>query len=62
MDNFQPLLLNDSNDGKAWRAHDVKVSQVMKRQERTKLGSTPIWEYSRALIEKNRRKGNLRDE
>lgn len=62
MDNFQPLLLNDSNDGQDWRVHDVKASQVMKRQDRTALGSTWIWEYSRALIEKNRRKGNLKNE
>lgn len=61
MDNFQPLLLNDHNNGGDWRRHDVKVSQVMKRQERTALGSTLIWEYSRALIEKNHRKGNLQD-
>lgn len=61
MDNFQPLLLNDSNDGKDWRVHDVKVSQVMKRQEQTALGSAQIWEYSRALIEKNLREGNLRE-
>lgn len=61
MDNFQPLLLNDSNDGKDWRVHDVKVSQVMKRQEQTALGSAQIWEYSRALIEKNLRERNLRE-
>lgn len=62
MDNLQPILLNDSNNGRDWRLHQVKASQVKKRQERTALGSTQIWEYINALIEKNRRKGNLRDE
>ena len=44
MDNFQPLLLNHSNDGADWRAHGVCEEQVVKRQERSKLGSQEIWE------------------
>ena len=28
MDNIQPLLLNNSNDGGDWRAHNVTASQV----------------------------------
>ena len=28
MDNFQPILLNDSNNGKDWRVHGIKKSQV----------------------------------
>lgn len=62
MDNLQPILLNDSNNGRDWRLHQVKASQVKKRQERTALGSTQIYEYIHELIEENRRKGNLRDE
>lgn len=62
MDNLQPILLNDSNNGRDWRLHQVKASQVKKRQERTALGSTKIYEYIHELIEENRRKGNLRDE
>lgn len=62
MDNLQPILLNDSNNGRDWRLHQVKASQVKKRQERTALGSTQIYEYIHKLIEENRRKGNLRDE
>ena len=59
-DNFQPLLLNDANDGFDWRAHKVCKRQVMGRQEKSKLGSQFIWEYSKALVEKNVEKGNIK--
>lgn len=62
MDNFQPLLLNDSNNGGDWREHNVSRTQVTNRQKRTKLGSEEIWDYSEKLIEENVCKGNLRDE
>lgn len=62
MDNFQPLLLNDSNDGKDWIAHGIKKSQVIKRQEKSKAGSKTLWEFSHEIIESNVRKGNLKNE
>lgn len=33
MDNFQPLLLNNANDGGDWRAHRVSRSQVWETGE-----------------------------
>lgn len=62
MDNFQPLLLNDSNDGGDWKEHEVCKSQVMKRQSKNQLGSELIWGYVENLINKNVRNGNIRDE
>ncbi|MBQ4053344.1 MAG: HD domain-containing protein [Clostridia bacterium] len=62
MDNFQPLLLNDSNDGGDWRQHGVNKTQVTNRQRRTKAGSEEIWQYTQTLIEKNVEKGNIKDE
>ena len=62
MDNFQPLMLNDSNNGRDWRERGIKKSQVMARQERTSLGASDIWSYTKELIEKNVLKGNLKDE
>ena len=62
MDNFQPLILNDSNNGKDWRAHKVKRSQVEKRQIRSKAGSEDIWNYTKGLIDSNVKKGNIIDE
>ena len=62
MDNFQPLLLNDSNDGGDWKEHGVCRSQIMGRHKKTRLGSEEIGQYSEALIMENVKKGNIRDE
>lgn len=62
MDNFQPLLLNDSNNGGDWRQHGVCKTQVQNRQIRTKGGAEEIWKHTQALIEKNVKKGNIKDE
>ena len=62
MDNLQPLLLNNSNDGEDWKKRGIKKSQVLKRQERTKPGSEEIWDFSVKLVQENVDKGNLIDE
>lgn len=60
MDNLQPLLLNDFNEGGDWKAHGVREDKVIERQEKTALGSQKIWEFSKKIIEENTRKGNLK--
>ncbi|MCR4907258.1 MAG: HD domain-containing protein [Lachnospiraceae bacterium] len=60
MDNLQPLLLNDSNDGSDWREHDVNTQQVYERQKKTKAGSEKLYEVTDALIKKHKEKGNLK--
>ena len=62
MDNFQPLLLNDSNNGGDWKEHGVCRSQIMGRHKKTRLGSAEIGQYSEELIMENVKKGNIRDE
>ena len=62
MDNFQPLLLNDSNGGRDWREHGVTKAQVTKRQRRNILGSDVIWDYTSRLIDRNVEAGNIKDE
>lgn len=59
IDNFQPLLLNDSNNGGDWLAHKVKKSQVIQRQQKSELGSKVIWQYTEKLIEKNVKNGYI---
>ena len=61
MDNFQPLLLNDSNGGADWREHEVTKSQVVGRQRKSIIGSKEIWEYTSELIDENVKKGNIQD-
>lgn len=61
MDNFQPLLLNHSNDGADWRKHNVNKSQVVGRQSTSKYGSEEIWKYTEEIIDKNVIKGNIKN-
>ena len=63
MDCFQPLILNDATDGRAWKEHDVRRSWVLKRNQNTGKGSEDIWNYAREnLVEKNVRNGNIIDD
>ena len=60
MDNLQPLMLNNSNDGGVWREHGVSAKQVYGRQSRTKEGSEKLYEVTDQIIKKHREKGNLK--
>lgn len=62
LDNYQPLSLNNANQGGDWRAHDVARSQVEKRNEISAKGSRVMGQVIAGIIEENVRKGNLRDE
>lgn len=61
MDNLQPLILNNSNDGRDWKEHDVSAGQIYKRQEKTKLGSAKIFEVADRIIQDNIKKGTLKE-
>ena len=60
MDNFQPLLLNDSNDGGDWKDHQVTAEKVYGRQSKTKLGSEVIYEVTDQILQNHINKGNLK--
>ena len=60
MDNLQPLMLNNSNDGGDWRRHEVCVEQVYGRQNKTCLGSEKLYEVTKQIIEENIEKGNIK--
>lgn len=61
MDNLQPLLLNDSNDGGDWREHQVTAEQVYGRQRNTRLGSEILFDVTDDIIKKHIKKGNLKE-
>lgn len=61
MDNLQPLLLNNSNDGGDWRARNVTAEQVYRRQRKTEQGSKRLFDLSDGIIRENIRKGNLKE-
>ena len=60
MDNLQPLMLNNSNDGGDWREQGVSAKQVYGRQDRTKVGSEKLYEITEQIIKKHVEKGNLK--
>ena len=62
MDNLQPLILNNSNEGGDWKGHDVSAKQVYGRQGKTKLGSEKLFEVTDQIIKENIRRGNLREQ
>ena len=62
MDNLQPLLLNNSNGGGDWKAHDVSAETVYKRQNLTKLGSEKLYhEVTDPVLKEHIKKGNLKE-
>lgn len=60
MDNLQPLILNNSNNGSDWSEHGVYASQVYERQGKTQLGSQKLFEITDTIIKENIEKGNLK--
>lgn len=60
LDNIQPIMLNDASNGKAWKEHQVKLSQILNRNRNTARGSEVMWKYAKEeLIDKNLTKGNI---
>lgn len=61
MDNLQPLLLNNSNDGADWREHEVYASQVYGRQQKNRYGSKQLYEITDQILKENIKKGNIKE-
>ena len=59
MDNLQPLLLNNSNEGGDWKAHGVTAAQVYRRQSKAKPGSDTLYAVIDRILQENIKKGNL---
>lgn len=62
LDHIQPLLLNAASGGRSWREHEIHLSQVLARNEKTAEGSEKLWEYVlKNLIQPSVEKGNLKE-
>lgn len=59
MDNIQPMMLNDASGGLAWEENQVKISQILKRNERTALGSEKLWDYMKGILQQNMDAGHI---
>ena len=63
MDNIQPVMLNAASDGKSWVEHGVALSQILKRNTRTKAGSKVLWDYSlNELITPHVKAGHIKED
>lgn len=63
MDNIQPMMLNAATEGKAWEEHEVKLSQILGRNEHTADGSKLLWEYAyESFIKPNMEAGRICDD
>lgn len=60
IDNLQPLILNNSNNGGDWKEHSVTVEQIYNRQTKSKLGSDKLYKITDEIIKENIQKGNLK--
>lgn len=58
MDNLQPLLLNNSNNGGDWKER-ATAEQVYARQSKTRLGSEALFEVTDRILREHIEKGNL---
>ena len=61
LDNIQPLMLNNSNNGSDWKGHNVTSEQIYKRHSKTKLGSEKLFEIADQIIQDNIQKGNIKN-
>ena len=63
LDNFQPMMLNDATDGRAWVEHEVAISKILKRNERTPKGAETLWKYAKEnFVEKHVELGHIIDD
>lgn len=51
LDRLQPLLHNYYTEGKAWKEHKIKASQVIARNKSIEEGSKKLWEFTQNLIQ-----------
>ena len=59
IDRFQPVLLNSSTEGSAWNRHGVTQDRVIARNSQISEGSAPLWDYTRAMIQRTVDAGHL---
>ncbi len=62
LDNLQPLILNDAAEGKSWAEHEVKKSQIYKRNEKIEDTSLKIWRYIQDVVDRHIQQGNIKED
>ena len=63
LDNFQPMMLQSATHGKAWKEGGRRLSEVLKRNEKSAEGSQTLWEFAKEhFIQPEIDAGNLTDD
>ena len=62
LDNFQPLLLNDASGGLSWQEHQVRKSQIYKRNEKIEETSETIWNCMKEIVQKHIECGHVEED
>lgn len=60
MDNVQPLLLNNANDGGDWVEHRADATHIYNRQSKTRLGSKKLYEMTDEILQEHIKKGHIK--
>lgn len=50
LDNFQPTMLQNASNNRSWRECNRKLSEVLRRNEKTALGSQPLWNFMKEVF------------
>lgn len=59
LDRLMPVLHNALTQGRSWREHGIKATQVLERNAHIADGSEALWEYARAVIDQAVEAGHL---
>jgi putative hydrolase of HD superfamily len=59
IDRFQPVLLNCSTEGAAWKRHGVTADRVRARNAHIAEGAAPVWEKAAEMIQQAVDAGHL---
>ncbi len=59
VDRFQPMLLNCSTAGAAWKRHGITHDRVLARNSVIADGCAPLWEYAQRMVQQAVDSGQL---
>ena len=63
MDNLQPAMLNAATGGRAWKEHEVKLSKILKRNQKTEEGAAVLWQYGlEHFVQPHVEQGNIQND
>jgi putative hydrolase of HD superfamily len=61
IDRFQPVLLNCSTEGAAWKRHGVTADRVRARNAHIAEGAAPVWEKAAEMIQQAVDEGHIKN-